>query len=142
VLANAPELRVTVVLALALHLAGCRREAVGTEQSARDETASNVHATQRLVGNWHTYPSDATALKEFGSVRLRFEDDGVMAYLIEGDTKDQVILLTYEIDGDELVTDQPSAPRKERTRVSFTPDGRLLLTYRGSSARYVRTSED
>ena len=75
-----------------------------------------------LTGNWRSDPSDTDSLERHGSVRLRFEDDGTLAYVIETDTTDQVILLTFEVDGDELVTDQPSAPGIERTRFRFTRD--------------------
>jgi hypothetical protein len=47
-------------------------------------------------------------------------------------------VLTYRVEDDLLITDQPSSPREERTRFWFSPDGRLVLDYEGVQARYVR----
>ena len=88
-----------------------------------------------LTGNWRSDPSDTDSLERLGSVRLRFEDDGTSAYVIETDTTDQVILLTFEVDGDEPVTDPPSAPGIEPTRFRFTRDGLLVLERDGESSR-------
>jgi hypothetical protein len=32
------------------------------------------------------------------------------------------ILLTYRVEGDVIITDQPSHPGEQRTRFSFAPD--------------------
>jgi hypothetical protein len=81
----------------------------------------------RLLGDWRTDPNDQWSLREHGDVSLRFEEDGRLVYTIHLPTKKQIMLLTFRVEGNWLVTDQPSHPREERTEFFFTPDGRLAL---------------
>ena len=132
-------LRLAICLTgIASILNGCPKGNDGSERPVIEETAENATAKQRLLGNWRTDPSDTASLERFGSVRLRFEADGTMAYVIETESTDQVVLLTFEVAGNELVTNQPSAPRIERTRFRFTQDGLLVLGRDEESSRYVR----
>lgn len=93
-----------------------------------------------LVGRWVVDPDDDAARARFGDVVMEFDDGGALTYVIRGDAKDQVMMLRYRVEGDELITNQPSAPREDRTRFGFSPDGRLVLQHEGFSARYVRRS--
>ena len=127
------------ITGIASVLTGCPCGKEGSRRPSFEGNADNATAKQRLLGNWRTDPSDTDALERLGSVRLRFEDDGTLTYVIETESTDQVILLTFEVDGDELVTDQHSAPRIERTHFRFIQDGLLVLERDGESSRYVRT---
>jgi len=48
--------------------------------------------------------------------------------------------LTYRVEGQMVVTNQPSAPREERTRFRLTPQGKLILEFGGVESQYVRAS--
>ena len=74
-------------------------------------------------------------------VGMEFRPDGRMAYVILSGNKTQTIRLTYRVEGDVLITDQPSHPREERTRFRFDADGTLVLSYEGSESRFVKSSE-
>jgi hypothetical protein len=91
-----------------------------------------------LVGEWESDPGDQRARDSYGEVAMEFHEGGFMKYVIREGTKEQIMFLRYRVEGDELITDQPSAPREERTRFRFTSDGRLVLEYEGLSAHYVR----
>lgn len=91
-----------------------------------------------LDGIWVVDHADQRALHELGDVLLEFRDDGSLRYTIRSGEKSQIILLHYEIDGETLVTDQPSAPRVERTAFSFSDDGALVLFYGGQPYRFKR----
>jgi hypothetical protein len=80
-----------------------------------------------LSGCWRTDPNDGWSLREYGDVSLRFDKEGKLEYTIHLPDEDQIMLLTYRLDGECLVTDQPSSPREERTEFFFTPDGRLAV---------------
>jgi len=84
-------------------------------------------ATQ-LVGCWRTDPTDRWSLQAYGPTSLRFEEDGSLIYTVHLTRKDQIIRLTYRVEGSYLVTNQPSSPREERAEFHFTPDGRLAVT--------------
>jgi hypothetical protein len=92
-----------------------------------------------LVGAWIVDKSNAAALAELGDVLLEFGDDGGLLYTIRGQDKHQIIKLRYQIEGSTIVTDQPSAPRVERTEFSLADDV-LTLAFGGVPYRFVRAS--
>jgi hypothetical protein len=82
-----------------------------------------------LVGHWH---NDEEA------VEMEFLSNGLLVYAVELPDRWQIIQLTYRVDGDTLITDQPSAPREERTRYRVTSDGSLVLEFGGRETHYRR----
>ena|SRR3989442_15505820 len=85
---------------------------------------------QGLLGKWFGRVAGEPAA-------LEFRPDGRVAYVVNSDGKQQTILLTWRIDGEELVTDQPSAPNEERTRFRF--EGRsLIVAVGGIESRFER----
>lgn len=81
----------------------------------------------QLSGTWRTDPNDLWSLNEYGDVSLNFEGGGGLVYTVNLPKKKQIIYLTYRVEGNWLVTNQPSSPREERTEFFFTLDGRLAL---------------
>jgi hypothetical protein len=96
----------------------------------------------QLLGTWRTDPDDQWSLGEYGNVSLRFQEGGALVYTIHLQSKSQIMNLTYRVEGTTLVTDQPSAPREERTEFFFTSDGRLALKnpWPAPPTFYVRAS--
>ena len=64
-----------------------------------------------------------------------------MDYSIIEQGKRQIMKLTYRIDGNEIVSNQPSAPREERTKFSFE-NGDLVLMFEGERTTYRRSTTD
>lgn len=91
-----------------------------------------------LLGTWKSDPGDSAGAQEYGRVTLEFGADGTLLYISHGPDKDDVIRLTYTVERDFIVTNQPSQPRLERTRYRFTQDGRLILAFSGHESSYVR----
>ncbi len=91
-----------------------------------------------LVGRWVIDPSDSHAIEAFGQVSLDFREDGSLTYSTLQEGRIQTMFLTYRVVGDELLTDQPSAPRDEQTQFSITQDGRLVLTFGGVQSMFRR----
>ena len=60
------------------------------------------------------------------SIFITFEEGGRLQYTIETETV-QHFLLTWRLDGDVIVTDQPSAPREDRTKFRFAGPSRLVM---------------
>jgi hypothetical protein len=69
---------------------------------------------------------------------MAFTRDGKLVYSIHAGDKTQVINLVYEVSGNQIITDQPSNPRREISRFSFEPSGVLVLDYNGDKARFRR----
>lgn len=93
------------------------------------------------IGRWTSDPDDPEAIATYGDVLLDFSRNGALTYKILADGKRQIMLLMYRIEGDVLVTDQPSAPKEERTNFRFTLDGKLILEQEGRPSTYVRVGD-
>lgn len=92
---------------------------------------------ERLIGRWLIDPTDTAAVKAFGQVEIEFDDAGNLNYLINAEDKVEAILLTYRVEGDVLVTNQPSHPHADRT-VYRIKAGALTLTFGGVPSRFLR----
>src|SRR5690242_17313619 len=67
----------------------------------------------RLLGRWRASPETA---REFGDYAWEFTLFGELIYTVLSDQRvTSRMLLTFDAADDVLVTDQPSAPRKERS---------------------------
>lgn len=78
-----------------------------------------------LIGEWATDPDGTWSTKEYGRVFMRFSRDGRLRYSIEQSGRQQVMNLTYRVEGNQLITDQPSHPAEERSEFCVMEDGRL-----------------
>ncbi|MGH6712655.1 MAG: hypothetical protein ACREEK_27305 [Bradyrhizobium sp.] len=91
-----------------------------------------------LVGTWIVKDTDKRTLADLGDVVLEFQENGGLIYTVRGSTKDQIINLRYKIEGFTLITDQPSAPRVERTAFAISDDGVLTLAFDGVPYQFTR----
>ena len=94
----------------------------------------------RIVGTWVNDPLDLPGIRCFGRVSVEFKKDGRLIYTIHAAEKDQIILLTYRITGDQVTTDQPSASKERATSFAFTSDERLVLSYEDKHLILIRQS--
>jgi hypothetical protein len=102
---------------------------------------SESEAAGQIVGKWRSDPDDLEALRMYGDVSLDFSRNGALTYTIHTEGKRQIMLLAYRIDGDVLITDQPSDPKEERTRFKITPVRKLVLEHEHWPATYVRVAD-
>lgn len=86
--------------------------------------------TEKLLGRWY-------GKLDGDPIALEFAPDGRLACAILHGNRRQTIMLTYRVEGDQLITDQPSQPRQERTKVEFVQEG-LLLEFEGRKTRLTR----
>lgn len=91
-----------------------------------------------LVGIWILDKADDSARADLGDVLLEFDEEGNLIYVVRDKETDQIIKLRYQIDGDTIITDQPSAPQTERTIFSLSEDRELTLTFGGVPYRFYR----
>ena len=88
---------------------------------------------QNFIGEWQQVrPNPAPA-----SIFIEFEEGGRLKYTVETETV-QHFLLTWRVEGDVLITDQPSAQRLEATRFRFVTPTRLVLELRDETYVYER----
>lgn len=95
-----------------------------------------------LIGLWVTDPLDEESLAEYGEATLRFEPAGQLTYTIHQNRKKQIMLLTYRVEGNTLVIDQPSEPHEERVPFEITGEGKLCVFSKPVPSTYVRASPE
>ena len=91
----------------------------------------------QLCGCWRMAKA-AEGIDAGSAVEMEFEPSGRLIYgVLDGD-KWQVMLLTYCVEGNAIVSDQPSSRREERTRFEITESGDLVLNWSGKPTCFVR----
>jgi uncharacterized membrane protein len=89
-----------------------------------------------VIGIWKKFAPES--LEE--TIFMKFESDGMLTYQIHLDQKIQQFNLTYRIVDNQIVSDQPSKPKEERTDFFFEGDDILVLIYNGEPEKYSRES--
>ena len=84
-----------------------------------------------LIGKWTGSVGGET-------VEMEFSRDGRLTYTIHAGQRLQKMLMVYRIEGDTIISDQPSHPREDRTKFRFDESGRLVLDYGGREAQFSR----
>jgi len=97
--------------------------------------AAEQAAVKRLVGCWELIRS---AVQPMEPAETDFRSDGRLFYSVLSEGRWQIMKLTYRVEGDYLVTDQPSHPRTERTRFRLESDGTLMLEFGGQKSWFRR----
>ena len=97
----------------------------------------NGISLEKITGTWKLVKADEDFDIADGVDLLI--DDGKIEYRIRNGLRTQIINLTFHLEGNLLVSDQPSAPKEETTKISFNQK-RLLLEYQGSKAWFEKVT--
>lgn len=92
----------------------------------------------KLCGTWISDPEDVALIGCFRNVKQYFTEDGRLIYhVLNQDQK--IFLLTYRIENNVLITDQPSFLREKKTHFRITREDKLELEdSEGVVSRYIR----
>ena len=93
----------------------------------------------RLHGKWVLEKADA-GFDNGDGVEMELQSGGVMTYAIKQGDKLQIMKMTYRVEGNQIISNQPSVPREEKTTYGFE-DGLLVLTFDGSRSWFRRKKE-
>ena len=88
-----------------------------------------------LVGCWQIIKTEG---QPYEPAEADFQDDGRLYYSVLSGERWGIMKLRYRIEGDTLVTDQPSSPREERSRFVLAPDGTLTIEFGGDKSVFRR----
>ena len=98
---------------------------------------SKTDGSADLAGQWTVDLSDAATVDASGNVTLQFDPGGTLTYTIWLSDKKQIMLRTYRIEGNTIITDQPSHPNEERS--AFEIDGdKLTIMFGSQRSKFVR----
>jgi hypothetical protein len=98
---------------------------------------SNSSPDRRFVGRWKQFKDEGT-METGEGVTMTFTEDGKLIYVIHQKDSKQIMNLVFRVDGDQLVTNQPSHPQEEKTNFSFDTEGNLVLDYAGNKSWFTR----
>ena len=90
-----------------------------------------------LFGCWQLVAADP-AFPTGDRVEMEFKPTGELIYATLEKKHWAIMRLTYKVDGKHIVSNQPSAPREERTEFSFGRDGVLNLSLGGTPSAFKR----
>ena len=88
-----------------------------------------------IVGCWQFVESDDPS---FEPAELDIRGDGRLFYSIDAGDRWQIMKLTWRVEGDVIVTDQPSHPSEARSRFAFDETGQLVTYFEGRRTRFKR----
>ena len=71
-------------------------------------------------------------------VTMTFTRDGKLTYVIQQNASDQVMNLVFSVDGNRLLTNQPSSPQLESTTFAFDDEDHLVLDYAAGKSWFAR----
>lgn len=87
---------------------------------------SRSNRTVDPVGQWRVAVGDP-GITAFGDHAVTFTAEGELIYsVLDEGVATSRMLLTDRLEGETIVSNQPSAPREERTRIASTEKGLLL----------------
>ena len=92
---------------------------------------------ERLLGTWQLVKSDGS-IDVGNGVTMTFTRDGKLTYVIHQNASDQVMNLVFSVDGNRLLTNQPSSPQLESTTFAFDDEDHLVLDYGGGKSWFAR----
>ena len=92
---------------------------------------------ERLFGRWSLIKAEG-AIETGDGVTMTFTEDGKLVYVIHQKDSKQIMNLVFRVEGNHLVTNQPTHPQEQRTSFSFDAEGHLVLEYDGSKSWFAR----
>jgi hypothetical protein len=100
------------------------------------QPSTRTSSAARLIGTWSIDPTDEAGIKAFDRCTMEFKPNGQLIHSVpEGK-----MLLSYRVEGDVIISDQPSHAGEVRTHFAFTPEGNLVLEIGGQHARFLKQS--
>ncbi len=101
------------------------------------KSRSTVVEPDRLYGRWKLSKVEGD-LDIDKNATVEFKRNGSLDYCIAAGDKVQIVKLVFRIEGNVLITDQPSAPSEQRTAFAFDEKGHLVLDYGTSRTWFVK----
>jgi hypothetical protein len=94
-----------------------------------------------LIGSWNSDETGETTQKALGKVTMTFTEDGKLIYDVFEGGRQQRINMVYKVQGDTIISDQPSHPREQRTRYQIENGDKLILDFEGEKAVFNRSKD-
>lgn len=94
-----------------------------------------------LIGIWNSDETDETTQKTLGKVTMTFTEDGKLIYDIFEGGRQQRMNMVYKVQGDIIISDQPSHPQEQRTSYKIKNGDKLILDFEGEKTIFNRSKQ-
>lgn len=94
----------------------------------------------RLFSSWISDLTDETTARHLGDVTMTFTSSGLLTYKIKESDKVEIINMTFRTEEEYIISDQPSSPRKERTRYCVDSE-KLILELEGQQTKFLKSTD-
>lgn len=94
-----------------------------------------------LIGIWNSDETDETTQRTLGKVTMTFTEDGKLVYDIFEGNKQQRINMVYTVQGNTIISDQPSHPQEQRTKYQIENGDKLILDFEGKKTVFNRNKQ-
>ncbi|MHB8844190.1 MAG: hypothetical protein ACYC7L_05515 [Nitrospirota bacterium] len=101
------------------------------------KSKSTISASEKLYGRWRLIRAEGD-LDIGEGVTMEFRRNGTLDYCIDVGSKVQIMKLIFRVEGNMIITDQPSTPSEQNTTFSFDEKEHLLLDYGSSKAWFEK----
>lgn len=128
----------TIILLILIACFSCKQpdEKQSSKLPLHTKTMDN-----NLIGIWNSDENDETTQKTLGKVTMTFTGDGKLIYdIFEGD-KQQRMNMVYKVQGDTIISDQPSHPQEQRTRYKVENGDKLILDFEGEKTVFNKNKQ-
>jgi hypothetical protein len=94
-----------------------------------------------LIGSWNSDESDEATQKALGKVTMTFTKDSKLIYDIFEGGKQLRMNMVYKVQGDTIISDQPSHPQEQRTRYKIENGDKLILDFESQKTIFNRSKQ-
>jgi len=98
---------------------------------------SEIKTPEKLYGKWKLIRAEGD-LDLGKGVTMEFMRNGALDYCIDAGNKIQIMKLNFRVEGNMIITEQPSAPSKQKTAFKFDEEGLLVLDYGTSKTWFAK----
>jgi len=92
----------------------------------------------QLLGTWIIEPGDLVSVNQMGQVSMTFQPDHILKYIVQDRGTIVISHLTYWIDQDKIVTNQPPSVEYEYTTYVIEHNQQLILTKDKIRSRFIK----
>lgn len=128
----------TILFILSVVYLSCNQ---GEKNHSSELTAKSQTMNNNLIGSWNSDKTDEITQKALGKVTMIFTEDGKLIYDIFEGGKQQRMNMVYKIQGDTIISDQPSHPQEQRTRYTIENGDKLILDFEGEKTIFKRSKQ-
>lgn len=99
---------------------------------------SQLNQDPQLLGYWVSDPLHQSTLAGLGDVELDFQKNGNLIYTIKEQLSDKIIIMTWRVDKNYIITNQHSKPNEQKSIYHIDSNGILSIQFDSEIFKFKR----